>query len=137
MTKTRFTLFLSLGLLLLAASCGTKKCDSNEPPKAVYSHTDLDLGTIYYEDGPRVVDFTIRNEGGQYLHLIDVVSSCDCTKTDFDPADLVYGGDDLTIKVTFNPKDVNEGAFERLLAVYTSVKKTPDTLSFHGVIKHK
>ena len=74
MTKTRIYLFLSLALLLMAVSCGKKKADSNLPAKLVFEQTDLDLGTIYYEDGPLDLQYTIRNDGGQYLYLVDVVS---------------------------------------------------------------
>ena len=137
MTKTPIYLILSLGLLLVAASCGNNKKHSTEPPKLVFEQTDLDLGTIYIEDGPRVIEYTLRNEGGQYIHLIDVVSSCDCTKTDFDSQELAYGGEELSFKVQFDPKDIYDGPFERALAVYTNAKKRPDTLYFHGVAKHK
>jgi len=136
MIKTRIYLFLSLGLLMMA-SCSNKKTHSTEPPKLVYEQTDQDLGTIFIEDGPKVVKFTLRNEGGQYIHLIDVISTCDCTKTEFDSKELVYGGDDMTIKVTFDPKDLTEGSFERMIGVFTNTKKRPDTLYFHGVAKHK
>ena len=136
MTKTRIYLFLSLALLLMAVSCGKKKADPNLPAKLVFEQTDLDLGTIYYEDGPLDLQYTIRNDGGQYLYLVDVVSTCDCTTPEFNH-DNLYGGDAQTIKVTFNPQEVPEGDFERMIGVFTNLTKRPDTLYFHGVVKHK
>ena len=133
--KTLNYLFLSLGLLLMTSSCG-KKVNSNLPAKLVYEQTDQDLGTVVIEEGPRVIKYTLRNDGGQYFHLVDVVSTCDCTKTDYNKKP-VYGGDDVTIKVTFDPMDLPEGAFERMIGVYSNLKKRPDTLYFHGVAKHK
>lgn len=136
MMKPFYYFLLSLGLLIVVAGCGKKKADPNLPAKLVFEQTDQNLGTIYFEDGPRVVEYTIRNDGGNYLYLVDVVSTCDCTKTDFS-GDPLWGGDEAKVKVTFDPKDLAEGDFERMIAVFTNLKKGPDTLYFHGVAKHK
>lgn len=135
MMKTLNYLFLSLCLLLMTASC-SKKPDSSLPAKLVYEQTDQDLGSVIIEDGTRVVKYTIRNDGGHYIYLADVVSSCDCTKIDFS-RDNLWAGEKTTIKVTFDPKDLPEGDFERMIGVYTNMKQRPDTLYFHGVAKHK
>jgi hypothetical protein len=127
--------FPMLLLPLLFVSCGKKKV-STEPAKIAFEVTDLDIGDVYYEDGEKVIEFKISNEGGRPFHLRDVVSTCECTRTEFSDEQL-YGGESTTIKAYLNPEELPEGAFERMLGVYTDLKKRPDTLYFHGVAKHR
>lgn len=122
-------------LLLLTVSCGKKKV-SSEPAKIVFEVTDLDIGDVYYEDGEKIIEFKVSNEGGRPFHLRDVVSTCECTRTEFSDEQL-YGGESTTIKAYLDPSELAEGAFERMLGVYTDLKKLPDTLYFHGVAKHR
>ena len=123
-------------LLLMAVGCSKKRQVSNEPAKIVYEETDKDIGDIYFEDGEKVIEFKITNEGGRPFHLRDVISGCECTRTEYSH-DQFYGGESTTITVHFDPSELTEGAFERMLGVYTDLKKLPDTLYFHGVAKHR
>lgn len=129
---SRLSLLFALVLLF---GC-TDKRSMKEPPQVVYELTDYDIGTVYLEDTVHIVKMKVSNGGGQCFRFIDVVSSCDCTKTEFDKEPL-YHGDESTIKVTLNPSLLDEGAFERMIGVYTDLKKRPDTLYFHGIAKHK
>lgn len=123
-------------LLIVAVSCSKKKQVSSEPAKIVYEETDKDIGDVYFEDGEKVIEFKLTNGGGQPFHLRDVVSSCECTRTEYSDEQL-YGGESTIIKVYFDPSELNDGAFERMIGVYSDLKKRPDTLYFHGVTKHR
>ena len=124
-------------IVLMAVGCGKKKQGPYEPAKMVYEETDIDLGDIFIEDGVKTLEFVVRNGGDMPLSINDVVSSCDCTTTHFDRTTQLYRDDKTTIRVEFNPKDVTVGPFERMVGVYSSLKRRPDTLYFHGVAKHK
>lgn len=132
MTTLRYILPLCLIVLLY----GCKGRDMNEPAKIVFEDNDIDIGTVYQEDTEKVIEFKITNGGGRSFYLRDVVSSCECTHAEFS-TDYVRGGESTIVKVTLNPSMVEEGPFERLLGVYSNLKNRPDTLSFHGVVKHK
>jgi hypothetical protein len=108
----------------------------NEPAKIVYEDNDIDIGTVFIEDTEKVIEFKISNGGGRSFYLRDVVSSCDCTHAEYSDEN-VLGGESTTVKVTLNPSLLQEGAFERMIGVYSSLKNRPDTLYFHGVAKHK
>lgn len=135
--KLSNSFFPMLLLPLLFVSCGKKRQGPYEPAKIVYENTDINLGEVYIEDGFKNLEFVVKNVGDMPLSINDVVSSCDCTTADFDVSKQLYHNDKMTIRVTFNPKDVSEGEFERMVGVYSSMKKRPDTLYFHGVLKHK
>ena len=130
-------LFPLMFLLLLVSSCSKQRRGPYEPAKVEYDKTDLNLGDVYIEDGERVIEYHVKNVGDHPLSVYDVVSSCDCTTIQFDENKQLYRDDEITIHVTFNPQDVPVGEFERMVGVYTSLKKRPDTLYFHGVAKHK
>ena len=124
--------FLSL---LVFASCQTKKA-TNDPARLVYDETDLDIGNVVIEGGIKTLEYRIFNRGGKPFFIKTVVSSCECTDTEF-KEEFVYSGKETVVRVKFDPSSLNEGAFERMIGVYSSVKQLPDTLYFHGVAKHK
>lgn len=132
---THFFLPLCLSAILLTG-CGQKTSNPDAPAEVSYEETDLDIGDVIIEDGIKKLEFIVKNTGGNAFRVTSVSTSCDCTHADYDP-NFIYGGKQTAITVTLDPKDLADGAFERLIAVYTDLKQNPDTLSFHGVAKHK
>lgn len=128
-------LFL-LVLMALAGCSETKKKEPLAPAKPVFEATDVDLGTVYIEDGEKVIEYTVRNEGEKYFWIIDVIPSCECTRTEFDDKE-VKDGEKTTVKLILNLGKLDPGPFEREANVYTNFSKQPITLYFHGVAKHK
>ena len=120
---------------LLLMGCGNKSI-SNEKGPLVYEETDIDLGDIVIEDGAKNLEFHLLNNGEKAFFIQTVVTSCDCTEAEYNK-EFVYRGKGTTIKVKFDPSTLNEGAFERMIGVYSSIKQCPDTLYIHGVAKHK
>jgi len=129
-------LFLLVLMALAGCSETKKKQGPLAPAKPVFETTDVDLGTIYFEDGDKVIEYTVRNEGDKYFWIVDVVTSCDCTRTEFDTHE-VKDGEETTIKLILNPMWLKPGPFERDANVYTNLSKKPIPIYFHGVAKTK
>lgn len=135
MTKHSLFLFVAGLMALVLTGCGHKS-DKNAPAKVVYEQTDIDLGDIYAEDGPKKVKFKVKNDGGGAFRIVNVASTCDCTDAEYS-SDFVYGGESTTINVTLNVAKLYDGGFERMIGVQTDLKQQLDTLYFHGVVKHR
>ena len=131
---------LPLFLLLLVAVAGCSETQRKETPlspaKPVYDRTDIDLGIVYIEDGEKVLEYHVRNEGDKYFWIIDANSGCECTRAEFSTQE-VKKGESTTIKVFLNPAKIDPGSFERDLNVFTNLSNDPQTLYIHGVAKHK
>lgn len=129
-------LFLLVLMALAGCSETTKKQGPLAPAKPVFEVTDIDLGTVCIEDGEKVLEYTVRNEGDKYFWIKDVVASCECTRTEFDTHE-VKDGEQTIVKLILNLGKLDPGPFERDANVYTNLSKEPITLYFHGVAKHK
>lgn len=132
----RHRLFLYLLVVFLAIGCQQKRANSDEPAMASYNTEDRDIGDIYVEDGTVKIKFQVTNIGGKPMYIKNVTTSCECTSATYDER-FIYSGDNAEIVVTLDPSNFSDGAFERMVGVYTSAKQRPDTLYFHGVAKHK
>ena len=129
-------LFLLVLMALAGCSETKKKQGPLAPAKPVFDVTDVDLGTVYLSDSAKVIEYIVRNKGDKYFWIIDVVTSCECTKTEFDTQEI-KNGEQSTIKLILIPDKLTQGPFEREANVYTNISKEPITLYFHGVAKAK
>ena len=129
-------LFLLVLMALAGCSETKKKQGPLAPAKPVFEATDVDLGTVNIEDGEKVIEYTVHNDGEKYFWIIDVVASCECTRTEFDSQE-VKDGEQTTVKLILDLGKLDPGPFERDANVYTNLSKQPITLYLMGVAKHK
>ena len=129
-------LFLLLLITVAGCSGNHKKETPLSPAKPVYDRTEVDLGTVYIEDGVKTLEFHVRNEGDKYFWIIDANSGCECTRAEFSTQE-VKKGESTTIKVFLDPAKIDPGSFERDLNVFTNLSNDAQTLYMRGVVKHK
>lgn len=129
----RFLVFLFS--LLIIASCGHKKVDVglNE---AVLELVDSvhDFGTYHGDSVKQTFSFRIKNAGTEPLIIYDLKTSCGCTATEYSK-EPVQPGKQTKIKVTYDGKGRQPGAFSKTVAVYTSAKNGLKKLEIKGIME--
>lgn len=108
------TLTLLVPLLLLYGR--TTKADTAGSPTAVVSETLRDLGSV--SKGVTVeTTFTIRNDGGAPLRLLEATPSCECLTVEIDSP--VAPGEEGTVRVTLDAGDLL-GPIQEAITVRTN-----------------
>lgn len=137
------TIGLLLGMtILLAAGSGPKVGNvSANSPKASVVATVFDLGTMKVAD-VKQAEFTIKNDGRESLKIINMNSSCGCTKGQFiykGKASPEFGmhaqsgylgavaaGEEAQVRVIYRPAEMPVyGAVEREVSVETNDPTQP------------
>ena len=91
-----------------------------------------DFGPIAEADGPVNHTFAGVNRGENPVVILDVVTSCGCTRPEFSRRP-VMPGDTTRITVTYDPAD-RPGIFDKELGVYSSERRKIATLSIRGSV---
>jgi len=93
--------------------------------------TELDFG-IFYKKEKQEGRFVLTNVGENQLVVHDVVTSCGCTKVEYNKRP-VCPGDTLELKVTYEAEET--GHFRKSLTVYCNTENSPLRLSVRGTAK--
>ena len=93
--------------------------------------TVLDFGTFPKEEKQQR-SFVLTNTGDNLLVVHDVVTSCGCTKVEYDKRPVRPGGT-LELKVTYEAE--KPGHFSKSLRVYSNTEDSPLRLSVRGTAK--
>ncbi|MDO4512100.1 MAG: DUF1573 domain-containing protein [Bacteroidales bacterium] len=99
---------------------------------ASYKEKEHDFGYIKEEKGAVSHTFELTNTGDKPLVIMQVVTSCGCTRPEF-PTKPIKPGKTAKIKVTFNPAG-RSGAFMKPIKVRTSGDEGRTTLNIRGTI---
>ena len=91
-----------------------------------------DFGYIKEAKGAVSHTFELKNTGDKPLVILQVVTSCGCTRPEF-PTKPIKPGKTAKIKVTFNPAG-RSGAFMKPVKVKTSGDEGRTTLTIRGTI---
>lgn len=99
---------------------------------ATYKVKEHDFGYIKEAKGAVSHTFELKNIGDKPLVIMQVVTSCGCTRPEF-PTKPIKPGKTAKIKVTFNPAG-RSGAFMKPVKVKTSGDEGRTTLTIRGTI---
>lgn len=99
---------------------------------ATYKEKEHDFGYVKEVKGAVSHTFELKNTGDKPLVILQVVTSCGCTRPDF-PTKPIKPGKTAKIKVTFNPAG-RSGAFMKPSKVKTSGDEGRTTLTIRGTI---
>lgn len=91
-----------------------------------------DFGTAAEDGGPIGHTFTVENRGKHPVVILDIATSCGCTKPRFTRRPLLPGGSDK-IEVSFNPAGMS-GMVERTLTLYGERQQVIGRLVVRGKI---
>lgn len=110
----RFHILIALVCLLSATVAGAT---AQSPLR--FEGTSHDFGTINEEGGEVAHAFRFTNVSGAPMVIVDVASSCGCTRAEFSRKPVKAGGTG-EIVVRFNPMDYPAGVFSRSVRIFTS-----------------
>lgn len=111
------TLFVLLLLPLAAASAQ----EIVSGPRAVAAELVKDLGTVFRGDPAKHV-FTLRNEGGETLEIVEVKPTCGCTVAKFDRR--IAPGESGSIEAVVDTEKIR-GAIAKSIQVFTNDPSNP------------
>ena len=119
------------GLSLFALSVVTTVATAQSALR--FAESQHDFGTINEDGGIVSNTFRFTNVADVPVVVIDVASSCGCTKAEFSRKPVQAGADGEII-VRFDPMDYPAGAFSRKVTVSTSQGRA-ETLTVTGRVK--
>ena len=99
--------------------------------KMTVDRTDYDFGTFPMSERQECV-FRITNTGSSLLMVQDVVTSCGCTKVEYDKHP-VPPGRSMDLKVIYEAEE--SGHFTKVVTVYSNAETTPVRLRITGNVK--
>ncbi|HJA98099.1 MAG TPA: DUF1573 domain-containing protein [Candidatus Alistipes avicola] len=101
-------------------------------PKLVFDEPSWDFGTIRETDGPVFHRFVCRNEGDIPGIILEVTSTCGCTRPEFSRKPIMPGQSGV-VTVTYDPTN-RPGTFSREVAVFTVDRKIAAKLRVSGEV---
>ena len=99
--------------------------------KMTVDRTDYDFGTFPMSERQECV-FRITNSGSSLLMVQDVVTSCGCTKVEYDKHS-VPPGQSMDLKVIYEAEE--SGRFTKVVTVYSNAETSPVRLRITGNAK--
>lgn len=115
-------------MLMAAIVC----CAAYAEGHATYKEMEHDFGYIKEANGSVSYTFELTNTGDKPVVIMQVVTSCGCTRPEF-PTKPIKPGKTAKIKVSFNPAG-RSGAFMKPIKVKTSGDEGRTTLTIRGTI---
>ena len=104
----------------------------NEPvTKITVDRTEYDFGTFSISERQECI-FCITNSGSSLLTVQDVVTSCGCTKVEYDKRP-VPPGQSMDLKVIYEAEE--SGHFTKVVTVYSNAETSPVRLRIKGDVK--
>ena len=98
-----------------------------------FEFTHYDFSEVNEDLGRTYAYFKFKNIGKGDLHIDNVETTCGCTSADWDKNKIYKQGETGTIKVIFNPQNL-EGKFTRSLTVKTDGDPSITNLSIEGSV---
>jgi hypothetical protein len=99
------------------------------PPKLSLDTHEVDLGKVYAGEEKRTL-IRLKNEGGDTLHIINVLTSCGCTAVK-KPRPFLLGGESDIVEVHFNSSGL-QGDVSRLVTI---ISNDPEKKSVNVTLK--
>ncbi len=99
--------------------------------KMTVDRTDYDFGTFPMSESQECI-FRITNTGSSLLMVQDVVTSCGCTKVEYDKHP-VPPGQSMDLKVIYEAEE--SGRFTKVVTVYSNAETSPVRLRIKGNAK--
>ena len=94
-----------------------------------------DFGDVLQSDGPLSCTFTLKNTGTSPAVILQVITSCGCTKAEWTRSPIAPGASG-TIRATY-ANDEGPYPFDKTLTVYVSDARRPGILHMRGVVLPK
>ena len=101
-------------------------------PLCTWLTTELDLGTIGENDGPREGEFRYVNTGTEPLLVDRIKPSCGCTAVTV-MSDPTAPGDTASVRLTYNPAG-RPGRFDKSVRVWMTGEEEPQVLRVKGLV---
>jgi Protein of unknown function (DUF1573) len=138
--KIKSSLVLAILFITTAVFAQQKKAIStkNTPATVVrgaifFEFTNFDFNEVNEDLGRNYAYFKFKNIGKGDLHIDNVETSCGCTSADWDKNKVYKQDESGTIKVIFNPKNL-DGRFTRTLTVKTDGDPSITHLTIQGSV---
>ena len=96
--------------------------------KITVDRTEYDFGTFSMSERQECI-FRITNSGSSLLMVQDVVTSCGCTKVEYDNRP-VPPGQSMDLKVIYEAEE--SGRFTKVVTVYSNAETSPVRLRIKG-----
>lgn len=134
------TIAFVLGSLTVVSQTVAKGNDGCGTAREAVPHLQLDSAYINLGKIERdtVVEASMGfcNTGDAPLQILRIFSDCGCTSPEY-PTDEVLPGEKGEIKVRFNGKNRQAGAFRKTLRILTNADNRRETIAVKGIIDPK
>ena len=117
--------------LYLKELTGKDKSTDTSVTEMTIDQTEYDFGTFSMSERQECV-FRITNTGSSLLMVQDVVTSCGCTKVEYDKRP-VPPGQTMDLKVKYEAEE--SGRFTKVVTVYSNAETSPVRLRIKGDVK--
>ena len=117
--------------LYLKELTGKDKSTDTSVTEMTIDQTEYDFGTFSMSERQECV-FRITNTGSSLLMVQDVVTSCGCTKVEYDKHP-VPPGESMDLKVKYEAEE--SGRFTKVVTVYSNAETSPVRLRIKGDVK--
>ena len=117
--------------LYLKELTGKDKSTDTSVTEMTIDQTEYDFGTFSMSERQECI-FRITNSGSSLLMVQDVVTSCGCTKVEYDKHP-VPPGQSMDLKVIYEAEE--SGRFTKVVTVYSNAETSPVRLRIAGNVK--
>ena len=117
--------------LYLKELTGKDKSTDTSVTEMTIDQTEYDFGTFPMSEHQECI-FRITNSGSSLLMVQDVVTSCGCTKVEYDKHP-VPPGQSMDLKVIYEAEE--SGRFTKVVTVYSNAETSPVRLRITGNVK--
>ena len=117
--------------LYLKELTGKDKSTDTSVTEMTIDPTEYDFGTFSMSERQECI-FRITNSGSSLLMVQDVVTSCGCTKVEYDKHP-VPPGQTMDLKVKYEAEE--SGRFTKVVTVYSNAETSPVRLRIKGDVK--
>lgn len=123
-------------LLTFLVCLGLASCKSRPEYGIAFDTQEVNVGTVYLTSPIKEYSIEYSNIGSHELVISDIRTDCDCTTAKASDTRLA-SGEKGNITITLNLSNFFPQDFEKKVAVYTNVSKTPYFIELTGNIKRK
>jgi len=117
--------------LYLKELTGKDKSTDTSVTEMTIDQTEYDFGTFLMSEHQECI-FRITNTGSSLLMVQDVITSCGCTKVEYDKRP-VPPGRSMDLKVIYEAEE--SGHFTKVVTVYSNAETSPVRLRIAGNVK--
>ena len=117
--------------LYLKELTGKDKSTDTSVTEMTIDQTEYDFGTFLMSEHQECI-FRITNTGSSLLMVQDVITSCGCTKVEYDKRPVPPGWS-MDLKVIYEAEE--SGHFTKVVTVYSNAETSPVRLRIAGNVK--